>query len=110
MLLILEVKRKKMKRPPRSFNNSVSFEADNWNAIEDYALSEINLEHELSQDESKPEAIPNNKPSAKPSAIPHEKPLAIPAAIPHAKPSAIPQEELKNSDNIAESERKPVAI
>jgi hypothetical protein len=69
---------------------SVSFEVYHWAEIEDYALSEINLEHELSQNESKLAAIPNVKPSAKPSAIPHEKPSTIPAAIPHKKPSAIP--------------------
>ncbi len=68
------------------------------------------MEHEVSQDESKPAAILNNKPLAKPSAVPHKKPSAIPAAIPHKKPSAIPQEELKNSDDIAEDEKKPVAI
>jgi hypothetical protein len=68
------------------------------------------LEHELSQDESKPEAIPHNKPSDKPSVIPHKKPSAKPAAIPHKKLSAIPQEEIKISDDIAEDERKPAAI
>jgi hypothetical protein len=109
IVINIESKEKKDEETTRSFNNSASFEADDWNVIEDYARSEINLEHELSQDESKPEAIPNNKPSAKPSAISHEKPSAIPAAIPHEKPSAIPQEELKNSDDIAEDERKPVA-
>jgi hypothetical protein len=47
-------KEKEDEETTRSFNNSVSFEADDWNEIEEYALSEINLEHELSQDESKP--------------------------------------------------------
>jgi hypothetical protein len=64
------------------------------------------LEHDLSQDESKPAVIPNDKPSAKPSAIPHKKPSAIPSAIQYEKPLAIPQEEPKNSDDIAEDERK----
>jgi hypothetical protein len=68
------------------------------------------LEHELSQNESKPAANPNNKLSSKPSAIPHKKPSAITAAIPHKKPPAIPQEELKNSDDIVENERKPASI
>jgi hypothetical protein len=60
------------------------------------------LEHELSQDERKPAAIPHKRPSSKPSAFSHKKPIAKPAAIPHEKPSAIPQEEIKNSDDIAE--------
>jgi hypothetical protein len=110
IVINLGSKEKGEEETTRSFNSSVSFEADDWYEIEEYALSEINLEHGLSQDESKPAAIPNNKPSAKPSAIPHNKPSAIPAAILHKKPSAVPQEELKNSDDIAEDERKPAAI
>jgi hypothetical protein len=90
IVINLGSKDKEDEETTRIFNNSVSFEADGWNEIEEYALSEINLEHELSQDESKPAATPNDKPSAKPSAILHEKPSAIPAAIPHKKPSAIP--------------------
>jgi hypothetical protein len=93
----------------RSFNNGVSFEVDDLNEIEDYALSEINLEEELSQDEGKPAAIPTKNPSVKPSAIPHEKPSAIQAAIPHKKSAIIPQEDAKNDDDIAEDKRKPAA-
>ena len=110
IVINLGSKEKEDEETTRSFNNSVSFEADDWNAIQDYALSEIKLEHELLQDESRPAVPPNNKPSAKPSAIPHDKPLALPAVIPHKKPSAIPQEDLKNSDDIAEDERKLAAI
>jgi hypothetical protein len=36
--------------------------------------------------------------------MPHKKPSAKPAANPHKKPGAIPQEEIKNSDDIAEDE------
>jgi hypothetical protein len=68
------------------------------------------LDNELSQDESKPAAIRNKKPSAKPSAIPHKKTSAIPAAILHKKSSSIPQEDAQNDDDIAEDERKPAAI
>jgi hypothetical protein len=110
IVINLGSKEKKDEETTRPFNKSVPFEADDWNKIEEYALSEINLKHELSQDESKPAAILNDKPSAKPSAIPHKEPSAIPTAIPHEKPSAIPQEEWKNSYNIAEDERKPAAI
>jgi hypothetical protein len=67
-------KEKEDEETTRSFNNGVSFQVDDLNEIKEYALSKINLEHELSQDESKPAAIPNKKPSAKPSAIPHKKP------------------------------------
>jgi hypothetical protein len=89
---------------------TVKHSHSDWNEIEECAVSKINLEHELSQDESKPAAIPNDKPSAEPSAITHEKPSAIPAAFPHKKPSAIPQEHLNNSDDIAEGERKNAEI
>jgi hypothetical protein len=84
IVINLESKEKKDEETTRSFNNHVSFEADDLNAIEDHTLSEINLKHELSQDESKPAAIPHN--------------------------SAILQEEIKNFDDIAEDERKPAAI
>ncbi len=103
-------KEKEDEETTRSFDNGVSFKVDDWNDIKEYALSEITLENELSQDECKPAAIPNKNPSAKPSAIPHEKPSAIPAAIPHKKSSSIPQEDAKNDDDIDEDERKPVAI
>jgi hypothetical protein len=52
IVIILGSKEKEDEETTRSFNNNVSFEADDWNVIEDYALSKINLEHELSQDES----------------------------------------------------------
>ncbi len=90
LLLILEVKREKMKRPP--------------------GTGEINMEEELSQDERKPAAIANKNPSVKPSAIPHEKPSTIPPAIPRKKSSSIPQEDAKNDDDIAVDKRKPAAI
>jgi hypothetical protein len=35
----------------RSFNNDDFFEVDDWKEIEEYALSELNLEDELPQDE-----------------------------------------------------------
>jgi hypothetical protein len=97
------------KETTRSFNNNVSFKVDDWNEIKDYALSEINLEKELPQDEQNPAAIPTKNPSVKPSAIPHEKPSAKPAAILHKKSSTIPPEDAKNDDDIAEDKRKPAA-
>ncbi len=93
----------------RSFNNDVSFEVDDWKEIEEYALSELNLEEILPQDEQKPAPIPTKNPSVKPSAIPHEKPSAKPVAIPHKNSSIIPPEDGKNDDDIAEDKRKPVA-
>ena len=53
------------------FDNDVSFEVDNWKEIDKYALSVLNLEDELPQDEQKPAAIPTKNPSVTPSAIPH---------------------------------------
>jgi hypothetical protein len=50
----------------RSFNNDVSFEVDDWKEIEEYALSGLNSEDELPQDEQKPAAIPTNNPSVTP--------------------------------------------
>jgi hypothetical protein len=94
---------------PRSFNNNVSFEVDDWKEIEEYALSEFNSEDKLLQDERKPAAIPTKNPSVKPSAIPHKKPPAKPVAIPHENSSTIPPEDVKNDDDIAEDKRKPVA-
>jgi hypothetical protein len=35
----------------RSFDKNVSFEVDDWNHIKEYALSGLNLEDKLSQDE-----------------------------------------------------------
>jgi hypothetical protein len=110
VVINLGSKEKEDEETTRSFNNSVFFEVNDWNEIEDYALSEINLEHELSRDRSKPAAIPNNEPSTKPSAISHEKPSAIPATIPRKKSSATPQEDAKNDDDITEDKRKPAAI
>ncbi len=56
----------------RSFNNNVSFEVDDWKEIEEYALSEFNLEDKLLQDEQKPAVIPTKNPLDKPSAILHK--------------------------------------
>jgi hypothetical protein len=93
----------------RSFNNDVSFEIDNWKEIEEYALSGLNSEDKLPQDEQTPAAISTKNPSVKPSAIPHEKPSTKPVAIPHKNSSTIPPEDGKNDDDIAEDERKPAA-
>jgi hypothetical protein len=45
------------------FNNDVSFEVDDWKAIEECALGlgGLNLENKLDQDEQKPAAIPTKK-------------------------------------------------
>ncbi len=93
----------------RSFDNNVSFEIDDWKEIEEYALSEFNLEDKLPQDEQKPAAFPNKNPSVKPSAILHKKPSAKPVTIPHKNSSTIPPEDGKNDDDIAEDKRKPAA-
>jgi hypothetical protein len=37
------------KETTRSFDNDVSFEVDDWNHIEEYALSKLNFEDKLSQ-------------------------------------------------------------
>ncbi len=73
----------------RSFNNDVSFEVDDWKEIEEYALSGLNLEDILPQDERKPAAIPTKNPSVTPSAIPHLKPSAKPVASPHENSGTI---------------------
>jgi hypothetical protein len=57
IVINLGSKEKEDEETTRLFNNSESFD---WNEIEDYALSEINLKHEHSQNESKSAAIPNN--------------------------------------------------
>jgi hypothetical protein len=86
----------------RSFNNDVSFEVDDWKEIEEYALSGLNSENKLPQDEQKPAAIPTNNPSVTPSAIPHLKPSAKPVAIPHENSGTIPPLHGNNDDDIAE--------
>jgi hypothetical protein len=93
----------------RSFDNNLSFEVDDWKEIEEYALSGLNSEDKLSQDEQKSAAIPTKNPSVKPSAIPHLKPSASPVAIPHKNSATIPPEDGKIDDDIAEDERKPAA-
>ncbi len=90
----------------RSFANDLSFEVDDWKEIEEYALSGLNSENKLPQDEQKPAAFPTKNPSFKPSAIPHLKPSATPVAIPHKNSATIPPEDGKNDDDIAEDEKK----
>ncbi len=90
-------------------DNDVSFELDDWNHIEEYALNGLYLEDELSQDEQKPAAILTKNPSVSPSAIPHKKPSAEPVAIQHENTAIIPPEKGKNDDDIDEDERKPAA-
>ncbi len=67
----------------RSFNNDVSFEADDWKAIEECALGlgGLNLEDKLHQDEQKPAAIPTKNPSVTQFAIVHLNPSAKPLTI-----------------------------
>jgi hypothetical protein len=92
-----------------SFDNDVSFKVDDWKKIEEYALSGLNLEDKLPQNELKPAAIPTNNPSVTPSAIPHLKPSAKPVAIVHENSGTIPPLYGKNDDDIAEDDRKPGA-
>ncbi len=91
----------------RSFDNNVSFEVDDWKEIEEYALSGLNLEDELPQDEQKPAAIPTNNPSVTPSAIPHLKPSAKPVAIPPENSGTIPPLHGKNDDYFPKDDREP---
>jgi hypothetical protein len=76
---------------------------------EEYALSGLNLEDKLPQDEQKSAAIPTNNPSVTPSAIPHLKPSVKPVALPHENSGMIPPLYGKNDDDIAEDNRKPAA-
>jgi hypothetical protein len=81
-----------------SFDNNVSLEVDDWKEIEEYALSGLNSEDKLPQDDLKPAAIPTNNPSVTPSAIPHLEPSAKPVAIPPEKSGTIPPLHGKNDD------------
>jgi hypothetical protein len=92
-----------------SFDNDVSFEVDDWKEIEEYALSGLNPEGELHQDEQKPAAIPTNNPSVTPFAIAHLKPSAKPVTIPPKNSVTIPSLHGKNDDYFAEDDRKPAA-
>jgi hypothetical protein len=69
LLLMLEVKRETKEETTVSFNNKVSFEVDDWKETEEYALSGLNSEDKLHQDERKPAAIPTNNPSVTKFAI-----------------------------------------
>ncbi len=90
-----------------SFDKDVSFVVDDWNKIEEYALSGLNSEDKLPQDEQKPAAIPTNNPSVTPSAMPHFKPSAKPVAIPPENSGTIPPLLGKNDDYFPEDDRKP---
>ncbi len=83
-------KERENKETTGSFDNDVSLKVDDWKEIEEYALSGLNLEDKLPQDEQKPAVIPTNNPSVTPSAIPHLKPPAKPVAIPHENSGTIP--------------------
>jgi hypothetical protein len=93
----------------RLFDNYGSFEVDNWKEIEEYAISGLNSEDKLTQDEQKSAAIPTRNPSVTPSAIPHLNPSTKPVAIPHENSATIPPEDRQNDDDIAEDKRKPAA-
>ncbi len=82
---------------------------DDWKEIEDYALSGLNLEDKLHQDEQTPAAIPTNNPSITQSAIAHLKPSAKPVTIPSENSGTIPSLHGKNDDYFAEGDRKPAA-
>jgi hypothetical protein len=81
-----------------SFNNDVSFEGDDFKEIGEYALSELNLENKLHQDEQKPAAIPTNNPSVTPFAIAHLKPSVKLVTIPPENSGTIPSLHGKNDD------------
>ncbi len=57
-----------------SIENDDFFEVDQWKEIEEYALSEFNLEDKHCQYDEKQALIPTNHPSVSPSAIPHKNP------------------------------------
>ncbi len=102
-------KEKDNKETTGSFNNNVSFKVDDWKEIEEYALSRLNLEDELPQDEQKPAAIRTNNPSVTPSAFPCLKPSTKPVAIPPQNSGTIPSLHGKIDDYFAEDNRKPAA-
>ncbi len=93
IVINVESKERDNEESTTSLKNNVSFEVDDWNEIEEYALSRFNLEEGLPQDEQKPASIPNKNPSVKPSASPHKKPSAKLVAIPHKNSSTIPPED-----------------
>ncbi len=86
----------------RSFDNDASFEVDDWKEIKEYALSGLNLEEELHQDEKKLAAIPTNNPSVTLFAIAHLKPSAKLVTIPPENSGTIPSLHGKNDDYFAE--------
>ncbi len=95
-----------------SFNNDVSYEVDDWKAIEECALGlgRLNLEEKkLHQDEQKPAAIPTKNPSVTQFAIAHLKPSAKPLTIPSENSDSIPSLHGKIDDYFAEDDRKPAA-
>ncbi len=77
--------------------------------IEEYALSGLNLEKELHQDEQKPAVIPTNNPLVTQFAIAYLKPSAKPVTIPPENSGPIPSLHGKNDDYFAEDDRKSVA-
>jgi hypothetical protein len=109
LLLILEVKRKKLKRPP-SHSTMMYLLREMIGMI----LTNM-LQVTLTWRKNFPRMKENHqqfrtRTSVQPSAISQEKPSAIPATIIHKKFSSFPQEDAKNDDDIAEDERKPGAI
>ncbi len=94
-----------------SFNKDVSFEVDDWKAIEECALGlgGLNLEDKLHQDEQKPAAIPTKNPSVTQFAIAHLKPSAKPLIIPPENSGTIPSLHGKIDDYFAEDNREPAA-
>jgi hypothetical protein len=94
-----------------SFDNDVSFEVDDWKAIEECALGlgGLNSEDKLHQDKQKPAAIPTKNPSVTQFAIAHLKPSAKPLTILPENSGTIPSLHGKIDDNFAEDNRKPTA-
>jgi hypothetical protein len=99
-------KERENEETPVSFDNT--FKMDNWNEIDDYALSVLNnSEDKLHKDEQKPAAIPTKNPSVtaeddtKPAATLQEEMYKD-----EQKPAAVPT---KNPSVTAEDDTEPVA-
>jgi hypothetical protein len=111
ILINVESKGRDNEETTGSFNNDVSFEVDDWKAIEEcgLGLGGLNSEDKLHQDEQNPEAILTKNPSVTQFAIAHLKSSAKPLTIPPQNSGTIPSLHGKIDDYFAEDDRKPAA-
>ncbi len=111
IVINVESKERDNEETTGSFDHNVSFKVDEWKEIDKNALSVLNLEDKLHQDEHKPAAIPTNNPSVTQFGIAHYKPSAKPAkpdTIPPENSGTIPSFHGMNDDYFAKDNRKPV--